>query len=223
MNLNKLGLALGFAVLLLVSAALRYGGVHETALAPYASFATPIYVGATLAFAFLLPRAGVSHRRVGFGLGFKLSHLGFGVLAFIAVSLAGEYLGPLFADLFGASRDVSRFSDVPGSLEAMAGLLALSWTFAAFGEEIAFRILLMRAVAAGLGDGPVANVLALIVQAAIFGLVHAYQGPAGIAGTFISGLIYGSVVLVCRGAIWPAAIAHGLVNTVGIIQLYLDA
>jgi membrane protease YdiL (CAAX protease family) len=100
-------------------------------------------------------------------------------------------------------------------------LMALNWTVAAFGEELAFRIVLMRGIAFTLGDSRMAFSIALILQAVVFGLVHAYQGPAGIIGAGISGLIFGCLILATRGCIWPAAIAHGSSNTIGILGLYL--
>lgn len=78
----------------------------------------------------------------------------------------------------------------------------------------------MRGIAHVLGDGKKGLRVALLLQAVIFGLVHAYQGPAGIAGSATSGLIYGSLVLAANGKIWPAAIAHGLNNTIGILMLF---
>jgi membrane protease YdiL (CAAX protease family) len=54
----------------------------------------------------------------------------------------------------------------------------------------------------------------------MFGLIHAYQGSAGIAGSTFSGLVFGAVTLAGRRAIWPAAVAHGVNNTIGILQLY---
>jgi hypothetical protein len=101
--------------------------------------------------------------------------------------------------------------------------LVTNWTFAAFGEEFAYRILLMRAIAYVLGDTRFALVCAVLLQAVIFGLVHAYQGTAGIAGSAISGVVFGAVTVAARWSIWPAALAHGGNNTFGIVALYLGA
>ena len=49
--------------------------------------------------------------------------------------------------------------------------------------------MLMHGIAFALGDSQKAFGIALIVQAIIFGLVHAYQGPAGIVEATINGLI----------------------------------
>lgn len=210
-----------FAIGLLAVAALRYVDVRWENPPALASYATLIYIGLTVLVAVLLIRSGVPIRRLGFtrverpwfGLGLVL--LGVAVL-----QLSGSLLTPLWEQLFGAGRDLTRFSGVTGSPEALARLLVLNWTVAAFGEELAFRIVLMRGVAYALGDTRKALVIALIVQAVIFGMVHAYQGPAGVAGTTISGLVFGGLTLAARWSIWPAALAHGLNNTIGIMQVY---
>ena len=54
----------------------------------------------------------------------------------------------------------------------------------------------------------------------MFGLIHAYQGPTGIVSSATSGLVFGAITLVGRWSIWPAAIAHGVNNTIGILSLY---
>lgn len=61
---------------------------------------------------------------------------------------------------------------------------------------------------------------AVLLQAIIFGLVHLYQGPAGVAGATLSGLVYGTITVMARGAIWPAAMAHGFNNTIGLVMIY---
>lgn len=215
------GIVAIFAVGLVIVGALRFFDLRSENPPAIAAYATAIYVGLTVLAAILLIRAGVPLRRMGFFLAvrpwfiFAMVFLGVALL-----QLSGSLLTPVWENVFGSGRDLTRFSDVAGSLGALIGLLALSWTLAAFGEEIAFRIVLMRGIAYALGDSRAAFATALVVQAVVFGLVHAYQGPAGIAGSAISGLVYGGLTLVARGSIWPAAITHGLNNTIGILEVY---
>jgi membrane protease YdiL (CAAX protease family) len=63
----------------------------------------------------------------------------------------------------------------------------------------------MRAVAFALGDTRAALIGALLLQAVLFGLVHAYQGPAGVVGATVSGLVFGAVTLAGRWSIWRMA------------------
>ncbi len=65
--------------------------------------------------------------------------------------------------------------------------------------------------------------IAFFLQAVIFGIIHAYQGPAGLAGATLSRLIFGGVVWIAGGSLWPAVIAHDLSNTYGICSLWFQA
>jgi membrane protease YdiL (CAAX protease family) len=212
-----------FATGLVLVGVLRFLDLRAEDPPALAAYATPLYVGLSVLAAILLTRAGVPMHRLGFGLAFRpLQYLVLAVAGVGLIQLTGWLLEPLWDRLFGAGRDLARFTDLAGSLAALIKLLALNWTVAAFGEELAFRIVLMRGIAHALGDSRMAFGVALIAQAVIFGLVHAYQGPAGIVGTSINGLVYGGLTLAAPGSIWPAAIAHGLSNTVGIVQVYLE-
>lgn len=211
-----------FGAGLIVSGMLRFYNLHADNPPPITAYATVVYIAVTVFAAVLLSRAGLPMKRLGFGLGFQPArHLVLAAIGVALIQLSGLLLDPLAERVFGETRDLSRFSDVGGSLTALLQLLALNWTVAAFGEELAFRIVLMRGIAFSLGDSRTAFGIALIAQTIVFGLVHAYQGPAGIVGTGINGLIFGGLVLAARGSIWPAAIAHGSSNTIGILSLYL--
>lgn len=211
-----------FGAGLLLSGALRFYNLRSENPPPLTGYATIIYVCITIFAAILLSRIGVPMSRLGFGVTFK--PVKFFLLAALGVALIqlfGLLLDPLSERVFGETRNLARFSDVAGSPTALIQLMALNWTVAAFGEELAFRIVLMRGIACALGDNRAALGTALIVQAILFGVIHAYQGPAGIIGSGINGLIFGGLTLAARGSIWPAALAHGSSNTIGILSLYL--
>lgn len=214
-------LVAGFALGLIACGWLRTQSDAAGIVGVLSGLATPLYVGLAVAAAFAFINAGVPVRRVGFFMtSGPIKILSLAVLGVGLLQLSSLFLGPLWEGFFGAGRDLTRFNNVSGSVPALVTTLALSWTLAAFGEELTFRILLMRGIAFALGDSRVAFALALLLQAMIFGIVHAYQGPAGIAGTMISGLIFGGLTLAARGSIWPAALAHGFNNSIGLLQLY---
>jgi len=213
-----------FAAAMLIVALLRLADVRAVDLGWLSGIATPLYVAVTIVFIVLLVRAGTQMGRIGFGIPIRpLRAFALGALGIALLRLSAHTVEPILEEALGAGRDLSRFADVAGSPEALLQLLALSWTFAAFGEEIAFRIAMMRGLATAFGDSRWSAVAALVVQAAIFGLVHLYQGPAGVAGAFVSGLVYGAVTQFARGSIWPAVIAHGGNNTIGILAMYHGA
>lgn len=210
-----------FAAGLLAVAALRFLDLRSDDAPAIAAYATLIYIGLTVLAAVLLIRNGVPIRRLGFTLAVRpWTVIALALLGVAVLQLGGLLLTPVWEHAFGAGRDLTRFSDVAGSPGALVRLLALSWTVAAFGEELAFRIVLMRGIAYALGDGRKALAVALILQAVVFGAIHAYQGPAGIVGSAISGLVFGGLTLAARWSIWPAVVAHGLNNSIGIMQVY---
>jgi hypothetical protein len=216
------GIVTLFGVGLVVSGVLRFYDLRAENPPQWTGYSTIIYIAVTVIAAVLLSRVGVPMKRLGFGPTFQPAR--YLVLAAVGVGfiqLFGLILDPVSERVFGEGRDLARFSDMAGSPTALIKLMALSWTVAAFGEELAFRIVLMRGIAFSLGDSRAAFGIALIVQAIVFGLIHAYQGPAGIIGAGINGLIFGGLTLAARGSIWPAAIAHGSSNTIGILGLYL--
>ncbi len=53
--------------------------------------------------------------------------------------------------------------------------------------------------------------LACVVQAAVFGACHAYQGPRGMLLTALAGAFFTGVLLVA-GSIWPAMLIHALMD-----------
>lgn len=211
-----------FCAGLVLSGALRFFDVHAENPPQVTAYASVIYIGVTVFAAVFLSRAGVPMNRLGFGLAFQPAKYFILAVAGVAlIQLSGFILDPLLGLFVGETRNLTRFSDVAGSPTALMKLLVLSWVVAAFGEELAFRIVLMRGIAFTLGGSRTALGIALIVQAVLFGLVHAYQGPAGMIGAGINGLVFGSLTLAARGSIWPAALAHGASNTIGIVGLYL--
>ena len=215
------GIVALFCAGLLLSSVLRYLNLHSDDPPQVSDYATLIYVGVTVFAAVLLSRIGVPMKRLGFGGRFRpVKYLVMAAIGVGIIQLLGVVLDPLLERAAGETRDLTRFSDVAGSPAALVKLLVLSWTLAAFGEELAFRIVLMRGIAFSLGDSRTAFGIALIVQAILFGLIHAYQGPTGVIGAGINGLVYGGLTLAARGSIWPAAIAHGSSNTIGIVGLY---
>lgn len=210
-----------FAAGLLAVAALRFLNLRSEDPPAVAAYATMIYIGLTVFAAILLIRNGVPIRRLGFTTATRpWAVIALGLFGVAVLQLSSSVLAPVWEHAFGAGRDLSRFSGAVGSFEAVVRLLVLNWTVAAFGEELAFRIVLMRGIAFALGDGRKAIAVALLLQAIIFGLIHSYQGPAGVAGSAISGLVFGGLTLAARWSIWPAAIAHGLNNTIGILEVY---
>ena len=84
-------------------------------------------------------------------------------------------------------------------------------------EEIVFRGFLIAALAQAVG----APSLAAIVAAAVFGLLHAYQGAAGAARAGALGLLLAAPLLAV-GSIVPAILAHIAIDLIGGLVLGRD-
>jgi len=218
---KRLVLCALFAGLLLISGFLRLSEYQPTLLSPFSEFAMPLYFVGTIVAAVVLVNLGTDFNRMGFGFPIRFEHLMAAAVGVVLLQLSASFLSPIWESILGQSSDLERFSGLDGSLPRLLGFIVVSWTIAAFGEEFAFRIVLMGGLQAALGGGKKVALAALLIQACIFGLVHMYQGPVAIISSTISGLILGGLVLSFRGAIWPAALAHGANNTFGLVNLYL--
>jgi membrane protease YdiL (CAAX protease family) len=85
---------------------------------------------------------------------------------------------------------------------------------AGFGEELVYRGYLLALLTPALGGAWVAAG----VTSAAFGVLHAYQGAAGIARTGLLGLLFAASV-VETGSLWPAVLVHTAVDLVGGLWL----
>jgi len=156
-----------------------------------------------------------------------LRTLGLGVLLFAVTlvysAVAVPAIDSAVAAYTGASRGqvAAYFAEMKGNLSLLLLLLPFTWLFAAFGEEVFYRGYLMTRFAQFMDESRLAWTVALVTQAVIFGFAHSYQGPIGMVGTTILGLINGAATLLWRRNLWPAIIAHGLTDTLGFTLLYL--
>ncbi|NJD60270.1 MAG: hypothetical protein C3F13_18175 [Anaerolineales bacterium] len=130
-------------------------------------------------------------------------------------------IGPLLERLTGQSIDLSQFSFVQGSLPALILLLALTWTEAAFIEEMFFRGYFLNRLTDLFGTKRTGIVAALLVSSLAFGAAHIYQGVTGVADTFLAGLLLGVLYLLSGENLWLPILTHGIVDTVGFLLFYL--
>ena len=72
-----------------------------------------------------------------------------------------------------------------------------------------------------LGGTKVAWAVACLIQAILFGLIHAYQNPLGMLLTGSIGLVMGVVFLSTARNLWVPIIAHTLYDTARVIAFYV--
>lgn len=98
--------------------------------------------------------------------------------------------------------------------------LGVIWTYAAFGEELAYRGYLLNRVAELGGHSRSALLLGLLWSSALFGCAHWYQGPAGVISATVSGLVYGAAYLLTGRNLWASICAHGLSDSLALFLTF---
>jgi hypothetical protein len=129
-------------------------------------------------------------------------------------------ISPLLEKLTGQSIDLSQFSFVQGNLPALLLFFVISWTEAAFIEEMFFRGYFFNRLTDFTGRDRRGIIIALVVSSAIFGAAHAYQGVIGVLDTFLAGLVLGLLYLFARRNLWLPILTHGIIDTLGFLILY---
>lgn len=99
--------------------------------------------------------------------------------------------------------------------------LPVAWGSAAFGEELVVRGFLLDRIAKVIGpSGTPAVLAAVLLQAALFGACHAYQGLGGALLTGAVGLLLGLVWLAGGRNLWACIFLHGLVDFIAATEAY---
>ena len=144
-----------------------------------------------------------------------------GIAAGVALELLAVFVTePLLAALTGSYPTLADFRPLVGNPALLLAALALNWTLAAFGEELAFRGYLMSRIA-GLGGGTRgAWIASLLFASAIFGWGHVNQGLTGMLQEGLAGLALGLLYLGSGRLLAVPIIAHGVSNTLALVLIY---
>mgnify|MGYP001256871432 CR=1 FL=1 len=136
--------------------------------------------------------------------------------------LLGEFvIDPLTSHFWPPAIAPEGMDEITGNIQVAFLTLLLVWTFAAFGEEIAYRgYLLTRGAEAG-GGSPAAYWCAMVVVSILFGYGHYYKGPSGIIDSGIAGLILGAAFLLAGRNLWASILAHGFIDTYAVFVVYM--
>jgi membrane protease YdiL (CAAX protease family) len=126
---------------------------------------------------------------------------------------------PLANHVSGSRQDLSGFADVEGNLGLLLLLVALSWTLAAFVEELAFRGYLLTRLRETLGGGRTATVVAVLVSSILFGILHSEQGLIGVLVVSLDAIAF-SILRLRYRTLWASILAHGFNNTLGFVAFY---
>ena len=141
--------------------------------------------------------------------------------AALRIVLGAVVIDPVTARFWPPATAPEGISDIAHNpIEALKWLV-LVWTFAALGEEVGYRGYLMTRAADIGRQSEAAWLGALVISAVLFGFGHYYKGPAGILDSGVAGLILGGAYLLSGRVLWTAILAHGFIDTFGVMALYL--
>ena len=140
--------------------------------------------------------------------------------ALLRIILGELVVEPIASQFWPPAIASSVATRIPGNGEAALKALLLTWTFAAVGEEVAYRgYLITRAADVG-KRSPVAYWIGMVFVSILFGFGHYYKGPTGIIDSTFGGLILGSAYLLAGRNLWASILAHGFIDTVGVVVLF---
>ena len=148
------------------------------------------------------------------------------VLIGIGVGVAYQFLdiviiAPLLRQITGEPLDLSQFAPVRNNFTILVIYLVISWTLAAFGEEMVFRGYVLNRLTDLFGHSKPGWILSLMVSTLLFGFAHGYQGITGVLDTILAGMLLGALYLASQRNLWQPVIAHGVIDTVGFTLIFL--
>lgn len=116
--------------------------------------------------------------------------------------------------------DMSRYDFIRGNLPAALAMALLLPLTAAVPEEIVYRGFLIERLTRLFGTDRKGMVLAVLLQAIIFGFVHFEWGPGGILMTTIMGAVWGFAFLMCGRNLWIVILAHSAAHVALVALVY---
>ena len=210
---------------------LRFQNIHPAAwilLELFVLLFLALIRSTVLTFAILLFCAlRLYKRKIAWGdLGFVKNNnvsstLAAGLLIAILYQAASIFLiVPLIQSVTGSKIDLSQITALKADWANLAVALLISWTFAAFGEEIAYRSYLFKQVSDLFGNRRIGSVIGVLVCTALFAVGHGYQGISGVMENFLFGLTMALIFIFSERNLWLPVIVHGFVDTIGFILIF---
>lgn len=134
---------------------------------------------------------------------------------YIAVfATVGIYVAVAGIDIQGMAEEREKFFEMVPDLSI--GTVLMITVFVGLHEEILFRGFVLSRLSVLFGR----PVIAVFASGIVFGLLHFYQGPIGVAQTTAVGLVLAGVVVLTR-TLWPAILAHAAFDTIGLTLIPL--
>src|ERR1044072_8246034 len=139
------------------------------------------------------------------------------VAAAVRIVLGQFVIEPITGFFWPAPKAPELANEIAGNAKMASLALLLVWTFAAFGEEIAYRgYLLTRAADIGRRSAA-AYWIGVVLVSILLVYGHYYKCASGVIDSGVAGLILGSAYMLAGRNLWASIFAHGFIDTFGII------
>lgn len=191
---------------------------------PEARGVTAVLAGASTAVGVVLARGGTLGD-LGLRRPRHWKTVPFQVAGILIAFIGAEMLVPLVVSSFihMPKPDFSRYEAVSGNLGNAIKLALILPLTASIPEEIIYRGFLISRLSDIFGRNRSGAVLAVLVQALVFGAVHFMWGTGGMIVALIMGVVWGTAYLLCNRNLWTVIFAHSGGHILFVVQLYLGA
>jgi len=165
---------------------------------------------------------GVSWSSVGFSRPTNWrSVLAWGLAAGVAMECLELFATqPLLMHLLHAPPDLSVLSYLRDNAILLAVALLLTWTLAAFGEELVWRGYILNRIADVISLPRLRWPTAVAISSAVFGLAHLDQGWSGILENAIDGALLAGLYFASGRNLWLPIVAHGVTDSIDSVLMF---
>jgi len=147
--------------------------------------------------------------------------LAYGVAAGLAMECLELFVTqPFLMRLLHTPPDLSVLSGLRGNVILLAVVLLLTWTLAAFGEELVWRGYVLNRIADVISVRRLRWPVAVLVSSAVFGLAHFDQGWTGVIENAIDGALLAGLYFASGRNLWVPIIAHGVTDSLDSLLIF---
>jgi len=128
---------------------------------------------------------------------------------------------PVLGRLTGQAVRVDQLGDLHGNPGGLLLWIALTWSFGALAEELAYRGYVLNRIGDLLGRTRIADAASAVVASALFGFAHGAQGAAGVLDNVLAGILFSALYVASGRNLWLPIVVHGVVDTTSVALLFL--
>lgn len=163
----------------------------------------------------------IEWKEIGFSFkDFKIKKIALGIGVAILYHYLDQYVVDPIASKF-APPGLPEIFSMKGNVSKLIIGLTLSWTTAAFLEEIVFRGYLINRFIDLIGETLLTKLIIVVLTGIAFGFVHSYQGLNGAISAGFIGVFQATVYFINNKKLTIPIIAHGTYDTIGFTLLFI--